>query len=89
LKQSLPQSRRRNRSVGFGNLAYIGAAQTIERVIGAFPPSAQAQIRTQLAGVLRGIVTQQLIPRQDSNNELLHTEILVVNEGVAHNDSRE
>ena len=67
-----------------GTLHTIGAAQTIERVIGAFPPSAQAQIRTQLAGVLKGIVTQQLIPRQDTNNRIVATEVLVVNEGVAH-----
>lgn len=40
----------------------IGAANTIDRVIDAFPPSQQQQIRTQLAMVLTGVISQQLIP---------------------------
>lgn len=62
----------------------IGAAQTIDRVIDACPPAAQSQIRTQMSGILKGVITQQLIPRQDGNGRVVATEILVVNEGVAH-----
>lgn len=40
----------------------IGAANTIDRVIDAFPPGQQQQIRTQLAMVLTGVISQQLIP---------------------------
>ena len=40
----------------------IGAANTIDRIIDSFPPSQQQQIRTQLALVLEGVVSQQLIP---------------------------
>lgn len=43
----------------------IGAANTIDRVIDAFPPSQQQQIRTQLAMVLTGVISQQLIPTVD------------------------
>ncbi|MCL2817982.1 MAG: Flp pilus assembly complex ATPase component TadA, partial [Clostridiales bacterium] len=39
-----------------------GAAKTVDRIIDVFPPHAQGQIRSQLAGVLKGVVTQQLLP---------------------------
>lgn len=43
----------------------IGAANTIDRVVDSFPPEQQGQIRTQLAMVLEGVVSQQLIPGTD------------------------
>ncbi len=39
-----------------------GAVNAIDRIIDAFPGSQQAQIRVQLAGVLRTVVSQQLLP---------------------------
>ncbi len=39
-----------------------GAAKTVDRIIDVFPPHAQAQIRAQLAGVLKGVISQQLLP---------------------------
>ncbi len=43
----------------------IGAANTIGRIVDAFPPEQQGQIRTQLAMVLEGVISQQLIPGSD------------------------
>ena len=43
----------------------VGAANTIDRVIDAFPPNQQQQIRTQLAMVLDAVISQQLIPTVD------------------------
>ena len=40
----------------------IGAANTIDRIIDAFPEQQQQQIRVQLSMVLRAVVSQQLIP---------------------------
>ena len=40
----------------------IGAAKTIDRIIDVFPPYQQQQVRTQLATVLRAVITQTLIP---------------------------
>ncbi|MCR4922729.1 MAG: PilT/PilU family type 4a pilus ATPase [Lachnospiraceae bacterium] len=40
----------------------IGAANTIERIIDAFPPNQQHQIYIQLSMVLQAVVSQQLIP---------------------------
>lgn len=40
----------------------LGAANTIDRIVDAFPPEQQQQIRTQLAMVIEGVVSQQLVP---------------------------
>lgn len=39
-----------------------GAAKTVDRIIDVFPPHSQGQIRAQLGGVLKGVITQQLLP---------------------------
>jgi twitching motility protein PilT len=41
------------------------AAGAIDRIIDAFPETAQRQVRTQLAQVLRTVITQFLLPRRD------------------------
>lgn len=53
-----------------------GAAQTIDRIIDACPASSQSQVRTQLAGVLKGIITQCLIPKMNGGR-IAATEILL------------
>lgn len=60
------------------------APQTIERIIDAYPPHGQGQARTQLANVLRGVVTQQLIPREDTEGMAMATEILINNDAIAN-----
>jgi len=42
-----------------------GAAHTIDRIIDAFPPEQQQQIRVQLSTVLRTVVSQQLVSGKD------------------------
>lgn len=65
----------------------IGAANTIDRIIDSFPSEQQQQIRTQLALVLEGVVSQQLIPAVDG--ELVPAfEIMKVN-SAARNLIRE
>ena len=51
----------------FSTLHTVGAANTIDRVIDAFPPNQQPQIRVQLSMVLQAIVSQQLIPAKDGS----------------------
>lgn len=41
------------------------AANTIDRIIDAFPPNQQAQIRLQLSMVLQAVISQQLVPGVD------------------------
>lgn len=59
-----------------------GAAKTIDRVIDVFPPHSQGQIRTQLSGVLRGVVTQQLLPRADGTGRVAALEVLTGTDAV-------
>ena len=40
----------------------IGAANTIDRIIDAFPPEQQSQIRLQLSMVLQTVISQQMVP---------------------------
>ena len=59
----------------------IGAANTIDRIIDAFPPEQQQQIRVQLSLVLEGIVSQQLLP--DAEGALVPAfEVMTVNSAV-------
>ncbi len=53
-----------------------GAAQTVERIVDAFPPHQQEQVRVQLASVLRGIVAQLLLPAP-GRRRVLAAEVLV------------
>ena len=54
-----------------------GAAQTIDKIIDACPGESQSQIRTQLAGVLAGVVTQCLIPTLSGMERIAATEVLI------------
>lgn len=55
----------------------IGAAKTIDRIIDVFPTSQQQQIKTQLSSILRGIVSQQLLPTIDNNGRTAALEIMM------------
>ena len=60
----------------------IGAAKTIDRIIDAFPPYQQQQIKVQLSTVLLGVVSQQLIERKDKQGRALALEILLTNPAI-------
>lgn len=57
------------------------AAQTADRIIDVFPPHQQSQVRTQLANVLIGIVSQRLLPRV-AGGRIVAAEIMVANSAV-------
>lgn len=46
-----------------GTLHTYGTGETIDRIIGIFPPEQQRQVGTQLSMTLEGIISQTLIPR--------------------------
>jgi twitching motility protein PilT len=58
------------------------AAQTITRVIDAFPAHQQSQIRTQLSLVLEGVVCQALVPKAAGKGRVAALEILTVTPAV-------
>jgi twitching motility protein PilT len=49
----------------FSTLHTNSAAQSIDRVLDSFPSDQQAQVRAQLAQVLKGVVSMQLVERRD------------------------
>ena len=52
------------------------AAKTIDRLIDMFPPDDQSQVRASLAGALRAIVSQRLLPRADGSSVVAAVELL-------------
>ena len=58
------------------------AAQTITRIIDAFPSHQQAQMRTQLSLVLEGIVCQALVPRASGSGRAAALEILIATPAI-------
>lgn len=55
----------------------VGAAATIERIIDAFPPYQQQQMRLQLSLVLEGVISQILLPRADGTGRVAACEIML------------
>lgn len=58
------------------------AAQTIERIIDAFPAHQQQQVRLQLSACLQGVISQSLIPRADGQGRVMASEVLVATPAV-------
>jgi twitching motility protein PilT len=56
--------------------------ESINRIVDVFPSSQQPQIRAQLAFVLEGVVTQQLIPRHRKGGRELVSEVMVCTPAV-------
>jgi twitching motility protein PilT len=55
----------------------LNATETIIRIISVSPPYHQKQVRLQLAGVLKGVISQRLVPRTDGMGRVPAVEVLV------------
>jgi len=55
----------------------LDAAETIHRIIAIFPPHRQKLVRVQLAGVLRAVISQRLIPKADGKGRVPAVEVLI------------
>ncbi len=60
----------------------IDATETVTRIISAFPPYQQKQVRLQLAAVVKGVISQRLVPRVDGKGRVPACEILVTTSRV-------
>jgi twitching motility protein PilT len=60
------------------------AAKSINRIVDAFPSDQQNQVRTQLGDTLRGIITQTLLPKAQSEGRVIATEVLVNTPAIAN-----
>jgi twitching motility protein PilT len=55
----------------------MDAAETINRIIGVFPPYHQRQVRIQLAGIIKGVVSQRLMPKADGKGRVPAVEVML------------
>ena len=60
----------------------LGAAKTIDRVIDVFPPHQQQQVRVQLASVMQGVISQQLIPKVDNDGRVAAFEVMIATPAI-------
>ena len=62
----------------FSTVHSPAAAETITRIVTAFPPEAQTSIRAKLAQNLLGVVSQRLLPHASGNGRTIACEVLTV-----------
>ena len=67
-----------------GTLHTSNASRTLDRLLDVFPVDQQDQIRVMVSESLRGVISQQLVPRLDGNGRALALEILTNTPAVAN-----
>ncbi len=67
-----------------GTLHTGSAARTLDRVLDVFPVDQRDQVRVMVSESLRGIISQQLVPRADGQGRALALEVLTNNPAVAN-----
>jgi len=68
----------------FGTLHTFSAALSVDRLVNAFPPGQQDQVRSSLAGSLRAVICQFLHTRRDAPGRCLSVEVMLNNEAIAN-----
>jgi twitching motility protein PilT len=66
----------------FATLHTQDAARSVERIVDSFPADGRELVRTQLAGTLRGIVSQTLCRRADGRGRVPAVEVLIATDAV-------
>jgi twitching motility protein PilT len=61
----------------FSTLHTLDATETINRIISVFPPHQQKQIRLQLSGVLKAVISMRLVPRADGHGRVPAVEVMI------------
>ncbi len=67
-----------------GTLHTGSAARTVDRILDVFPVEQREQIRIMVSESLRGIISQQLVPRADGQGRALAIEMLVNTAAIAN-----
>ncbi len=65
-----------------GTLHTVDAVQTMDRIIDAFPPEHQHQIRLQLSQTIEGVLSQTLVPKATGRGRVGVFEIMIANGAV-------
>jgi twitching motility protein PilT len=67
-----------------GTLHTNGAGQTVDRIVNVFPADKQPHVRTMLSTSLRGVISQQLVPRKEGSGLVAALEILINTSATAN-----
>ncbi len=68
----------------FGTLHTHNATRTVMRILDQYPAQKRAHIRTLLADVLRGVISQQLVPNADGKGRTMAAECMIANAAIAN-----
>ncbi len=60
----------------------MDAAETINRIIGVFPPYHQRQVRIQLASIIKAVISQRLVPKVDGKGRVPAVEVMLASARV-------
>jgi len=66
----------------FATLHTNSAVESVDRIINVFPEGRQQQIRMELAGTLRAVISQQLLPRMLKGGRVLACEVMIVTQAI-------
>jgi twitching motility protein PilT len=68
----------------FGTVHTVSVATTVDRIVSAFPPGQQQQVRSTLADSLRAVVCQYLMKEKTGGGRVLAVELMINNEAVSN-----
>jgi len=68
----------------FGTVHTVSAATTVDRIVSAFPPGQQQQVRSTLADSLRAVICQYLMKEKSGGGRVLAVELMLNNEAVGN-----
>lgn len=57
----------------------IDATETVNRIVNSFPPHQQKQVRLLFASLVKGVISQRLVPRADGRGRVPALEVMVSN----------
>ena len=60
----------------------LGAAKTVDRIVDVFPPHQQSQIKLQLSNVIEGVISQQLVRKNDGKGRACAMEVMVATPAI-------
>lgn len=67
----------------FSTLHTTGAGRTVDRIVDAFPPQKQEQIRIQLSSNLKAVISQLLLPTKDGKGRVAAFELMINTPSIA------
>lgn len=68
----------------FGTVHTVSADSSVDRLVNAYPPESQEQVRSILADTLRAVLCQYLVRHKDRPERVLASEIMINNSAISN-----